>query len=335
MPYGAQLKFGIARQTATGSGAAVTGAGSYHHIPLLREDIGLEREEIVSQNLTGRFEQGASYDGISRVAGTIEFEPEPASLGAILDATVAHPTCIASGSLKTFVFLPRTADYNSNFCNDPYTIYKQFTDSNSAECAFDCQFSQVEFSIAQGQLLRARASVSGGRRLATGVGSLALPLDTSDLSLNWVWDAASVSYNGAGVSNLSEINVAINESIAPLYALDGTLMPAKYTRTGFREVTVNGTLYFNDRTIFNDFITGTKRRLIVTMQNRRSGAEIQSGYYPTFTIDIPQLKVSQMKPSVGGPGEVSVQFTGRGLLDPTSNYSVQMTLISTFANSVF
>ena len=33
MPYGAQLKFGIARQTAAGSGSGVTSAGSFHHIP--------------------------------------------------------------------------------------------------------------------------------------------------------------------------------------------------------------------------------------------------------------------------------------------------------------
>lgn len=333
MSYGAQIKFGIARQTAAGSGSAVAIAsvGSYHHVPLISEDIGLEKDEVISVNLTGRFEQGAVYDGVNRVAGTIEFEPTPKALGAILTAMCNTPASVSSGSLRTLSFLPQATDYSATLIQQPFSIYKQFTDSQSAELFFDCQFGQLEMTFSQGQLLRGRATVSGGSRVATGAGSMALPLDTTDLSLGMLWDATSISYGGTGVGVYSDLTISLNESIEPVYTLNGTLAPYKFTRSGFREVTVNGTMYFADRNVLNDFVAGTQKRLIVNAQARKT--EIQSGYYATLTIDVPQLKITQFKPGVSGPGEVSVSFTGRGVLDPSSAYTIKYTLINTYGQS--
>lgn len=327
MPYGAQIKFGIARQLNVGS--FVSAAGSFHHLPLVSEDVGYEKEEVISQNLAGRFEQGAAFDGIASVRGTIEFEPLPKALGAVLMAVVGRAaTAVVSGSVSGLTFLPRTADFNALLVNDPITVYKHFTDANSAEHFYDCQFGQVEFTFAQGQLARARATVVGGVRAATGIGSLALPLDTGELGQGWLWDVCSVSFGGAAIQNISEITVVLNEGIAPIHTLNGTLTPYKYARDSFREVTVNGNMLFDSRSLFNDFVAGTQRQLIITARNTRTA--IQSGYFPTFTLDIPQLKLTAVKPATQGPGEVSIPFTGRGVVDPSSGYSWKATLINTY-----
>lgn len=331
MSYGAQIKFGIARQTATGSGQAATAAGSFHHMPLISEDVGLEKEEVISQNLTGRFEQGATYDGVNRISGTIEFEPTPKALGAVLTAVLGQAASVTSTSLRTLTFHPSTVDYSSTFIQQPMTVYKQWSDASSAEHYFDCQFSQLEITFAQGQLLRARTTVAGGSRAATGIGSLGLTLDTADLSLGFLWDATSISYGGVAAGQYSEVTVAINENIEPLYTLNGTLSPYKFTRTSFREVTVNGTMYFADRSALNDFVTGTQRNLTITTQARKT--QIASGYYATLVVEVPQLKISQFKPGVSGPGEVSVSFTGRGVLDPTSNYALRVMMINTYGQA--
>lgn len=334
MSYGAQLKFGIARQVSVGSGAAVgsaTQAGSFHHIPLISENVGLTKDEVISGNLTGRFEEGAVYDGVSKIDGPIEFEVTPKALGAILALTLGNPTSasvVVSGSLRTFAFLPRSQDYSALFCNEPFTIYKQWSDANSGEWYYDCQMGQLDISFAQGALMRATAQVVGGSRVATGVGSIGIPLDTADLSLGFLWDATSISWGGNGVGNKSQITVSINEAIAPLYSLNGTLAPYKFTREGFRQVTVNGTMFFDTRSEYNDFISGTQRRLVLTSQARKT--QIQSGYYAQLEIDIPQLKITQFKPGTQGPGEVSVQFTGRGVVDPSSAYAIKATLTNTY-----
>jgi hypothetical protein len=328
MPYGAQIKFGIARQASAGTG--VTAATSFHGFAHVSHDIGLEREELISQNRVGRFEQGAAYDGVDRVLGTIEFEATPRNMLAALAACVNHaPVSVTSGSLRTYTFLPNTEDFSSTLVKAPYTVYSQFTDAASAEHFFDVQFGQLEFQIAQGQFLRGRLSAAGGRRTATGIGSLNVLPDAADVGALFPWNTTSVSIGGIGVGENSDITITLNENVEPLYTVNASREPYKYARSGFREVTISGTLYLANRDRLNDFVNGTQRRLLVTVANTRTA--IQSGYFNTLTIDVPQMKITALKLASQGPGEVAVNFTGRGVLDPSSNYAIQFTAISTWA----
>lgn len=329
MTYGAQIKFGIGRQTGAGSGQAVTAAGSFHHFPLVNEDVGLDKEEVISQNLTGRFEQGAVYDGVNRINGTIEFEVTPKSLGIVLASICNTYSEVTSGSLKTRTFMPSTQDYSSTLVAMPVTVYKQFSDASSAEHYFDCQVGQLEFSYAQNQLLTGRATVAGGSRVATGIGSLGLTLDTQDLQLGSTWDATSITWGGTGIGQFTALTVALNENIEPVYSLNGTLAPYKFTRSGYREVTVSGTILFDSRSVYNDYTVGTQRRLLVYAYMKKQ--QVQSGYYSSLLIDVPQCKITQMKPGASGPGELSASFTARGVLDPSSGYTIAYTLANTFA----
>lgn len=328
MPYGAQIKFGIARQAGVNS--AVISVGSFHGFAHVSQDVGLEREELVSQNLVGRFEQGAVYDGVDRVLGTIEFEATPRNMLAALAACVNHaPASATSGSLRTYTFLPNTEDFNSLLVKAPWTVYAQFTDAASAEHFYDVQFGQLEFQISQGQFLRGRLSAAGGRRTPTGIGSLAVLPDAADVGVLFPWNVASISLGGSGVGENSDITITLNENIEPLYTVNASREPYKYSRSNFREVTISGTLYLANRDRLNDFVNGTQRRLLATLVNTRTA--IQSGYFNTLTIDVPQMKITAMKLASNGPGEVSVNFTARGVLDPSSNYAIQMTMITTWS----
>lgn len=327
MSYGAQVKFGIARQASAGT--AVTDPTSFHGLAFTGESVGLEQQELISENLTGQFEQGATYSGPRNVAGTIDMELTPRNLGASLAAAVSHsPASVTSASIRTLTFLPNTADFSSFFCKAPWTVYKQFSDANSAEQFYDCQFGQLAFQFGAGAFLRGSLTCVGGTRTATGVGSAAIQPLAADVGRLYPWNVSSVSYGGSGVSNFSEITVSLNENIEPLNSLNASLAPFKFTRSGFREVTVNGTFYMTDRTMLNNFVNETQARLLLTAIN--TVAAIQSGYFNTFTIDIPQLKITEFKPSASGPGEVAVSFTGRGVLDPSSSYAVQFTLVTTW-----
>lgn len=326
MSYGAQVKVGIARQTFSGS--YVTDPGSFHGFALLTEDIGLEKDELISQNLTGRFEEGAVYDGINRINGTLSFELTPRNIGAAALAVINTPSTVTSGSVKTYTFLPNTQDIDANFVKNPMTIYKQFADASSAEHFYDCQFSELQLQFGQGAFLKGQATVGGGTRAPTGIGSMNVVPAASDVGRLFPWNVTSISYGGSGLSTMSEVTVALNENVEPIYSMNGTLAPLKYTRTGFRQVTAQGTFYMNDRTILNNFVTGNIQQLLITAMNTRTA--IQSGYYDSIKVDIPQMKITAFKPGANGPGEVSVNFTARGVLDPTSAYAFQLTLTNTY-----
>lgn len=327
MSYGAQAKFGIARQSVPNSW--VTAAGSYFGLGFLSDDVGLEKAELVSQNLTGRFEEGATYSGVSQVKGTYLMELTPKSLLAAIGCVLAHSaTIVDSGSVRNWTFVPNTQDFNSTFVKAPFTVYKQWSDANSAELFYDCQMGQIDFQFGQGQFLKGQVTVAGGTRLATGIGSMAVTPLGSDVGRLFPWSVSSLSYGGAGLSSFSDFQVTINENIDALYTLNGTLAPFKFTRTNFRQVTVRGTFYMNDRSMLNNFVVETQQQLLITTVNTR--AAIQSGYYDTFVIDIPQFKITACKPGNSGPGEVSVTVQGRGVLDPSSNYAVQCFLQNTY-----
>jgi hypothetical protein len=84
-----------------------------------------------------------------------------------------------------------------------------------------------------------------------------------------------------------------------------------------------------NRDMLNAFVAGTQQRLLITLINTRTA--IQSGYFNMLTIDIPQLKITAFKPGAQGPGEVQVDFTARGAVDPSSRYAIQYTLMNTYA----
>lgn len=328
MSYGAQIKLGIARQAAANSW--VTAATSFHGIGLTQESLGLDVAEVISQNLNGTFNQGASYQGTSKINGTLSFEVTPRNLGAILAAVVDYtPAVVTSGSVETYTFLPNATDFSATLCNAPFTVYKQFSDANSAELYYDCQWGQLDLTFSQGAFLKGQATLASGTRLANGIGSMSVLPAASDVGRLFPWNVASVSYGGAALNVASDITVSQNENIDGLYGLNASLAPFKSTRTGFREITVNGTFYMSDRTILNNFVQNVQQRLLITSMN--TVAAIQSGYYDTLVIDVPQLKITAFKPGVSGPGEVSVKFTGRGVVDPTSSYVIQYTLTNTYA----
>lgn len=327
MSYGAQIKVGFARQAAAGT--AATDPGSFHGFGLVSEDIGLEKEEVISQNLTGLFEEGAVYEGTNRVVGNLEAEITPRNLGAMLAMVVNHsPVSVTSASIRTYTFLPNTVDFSSTLVKAPWTMYKQFSDASSAEHFYDMQFGQIDFTLAQGALLKARITCAGGTRTATGIGSADVRPNIADVGRLFPWNVSSITYGGTAVDAFSELTVSLNENIDALYTINGTLAPYKYTRTNFRQVTVNGTLYFADRSILNNFAADTQARLLVTCINTRTA--IQSGFYNRFIIDIPQAKITAFKPGASGPGEVSVNVTMRGVADPNSNYAIQFTQVSTY-----
>jgi hypothetical protein len=327
MTYGAQSKVGLARQASAGT--AVTDATSYFGLGFVSHDVGLEKEEVVSQNLIGRFEQGAVYDGINRVTGTIESEITVKNLLASLAFAVNHsPASVTSASIRTHTWLPNTTDFSSTLVKAPWTMYSQFTDSNSAEQYYDLQAGQHQLVIQNGQFSRVRVTVPGGSRTPTGTGSANIVADAADASVLFPWNVCSISINGSGISEFSDLTITLNENVDALYTCNASLNPYKFTRTAFREVTISGTLLLASRALFNDFVASTQRRLLVTMMNTRTA--IQSGYFNTLTIDVPQMKFTNFKLPIAGPGEVSVPFTARGVIDPSSNYAIQYTTISTW-----
>jgi len=321
MPYGNNAVIGIAFQNSFTQAAAV---GSLFHLPLLNEDLGLNQEELISQNLNGRFDEGDAYSGRRDYGGRVECEAQPKAFGALITSVVNDPVSVTSASLRTYTWSPRTGDFAQQIPNRPVTYYKYLVDGGSAQLFYDLCGARLEFSQSEGGFLLARANYVGGKTSA--VASTAL---TQDSTPRWPWNNSSASLGGAAVTDFSDITVTHDEGINPRWLLDGQLVANRIKRQARRTIRVSGSLVFETQDELDNFRDETAQRLVLTWQ--RLGTEIQSGYFNTFEIVIPSFKWLSYKPSIRGAGEIEVQFTGKGDYHPGSGTSVRYTLINTWA----
>ena len=317
MPYGQNAGLALAFQNSFGTAAAV---GSLHHLPTLNTNIGLSQDELISQNLNGRFDESDAASGRRRYGGQWEGEAQPQALGALITSVINDPTHVDSGAgLATYTWKPRTSDFDSNVAHRPVSFYKWLVEADSAAYFYDLVGTRLEFTISEGGFLLARTAYVGGKFSAVASQSL-----TAENTRRWPWNTTSLSLGGSANANFRNLTIVHDEALEELFTLDGTLTTNRVKRRNPRTIRVNGTLVFENPTEFDNFMNETTQAFVLTLQN--TAVAIQSGYYNTLKIDIPQFKWLQFNPPVSGPGPVEVSFTGKGEYKATSATMVQYTL---------
>ena len=323
MSYGNAAVIGIAMQNSFGTAAAV---GSIHHMPILNEDFGLRQEELISQNMNGRFDQGDSYSGKRQYGGSIESEAQPKMLGVLLTAAVNDPSVVTSGSVKTYTFAPRTGDWDRFSPNRPFSYYKYLAEaaSNSAQMFYDLCGATFGLQLSEGGFLVARMGAIGGKTSTVASQSL-----TADGGRRWPWNQSSVSLAGTATGVISEFSLEHSEGINPRWFLDGSFSAGRARREQSRTVRVSGTLLFESQTELNNFKNETDQTLVITLQDTTTA--IQSGYFNQLQISIPSFRWVNFQIPVRGPTALEVAFQGRGIFNAGSGHTVRYVLANTYA----
>lgn len=326
MSYGNASVIGIAMQNSFGTLAA---AGSLHHIPILNEDFGLKQEELLSQNLNGRFDEGDSYSGKRQYGGTLQSEAQPKMLGVLMTAAINDATVVTSASLRTYTFAPRTSDWDRYSPNRPFTYHKSLNEaaSNSAQLFYDLCGGAFGLQLSEGGFLIARMGGIGGK--AAAVGSSAAVVPTADSGRRWPWNQSSVSLGGVAIGVIPEFNLEYDEGINPRFFLDGTLTAGRIRRESARRIRISGTMLFESQSELNAFKNETQQTLVITLQDTTTA--IQSGYYNTLQISIPSFYYVDAQVPVRGPNANELTFQGRGVYNAGSGHTGRFTLTNTYA----
>lgn len=322
MPYGHDAVIGIAMQNSFGTIAAV---GSIHQIPVLNEEFGLDQEELISQNLNGRLDEGDSYSGKRQYGGQLEMEAQPKALGVLLTASVNDATAATSGSVRTYTFIPRTGDWDRYSPNRPFSYYKYLAEAGSAQMFYDLCGAKFELQLSEGGFLIARMGGVGGKTSA--VASQAL---TVDGGRRWPWNQASLSLNGSAVGVISDFSLVHDEGINPKWFLDGQREAGRLRREQKRTVRVSGTLLFESQAELDNYKAETLQPLVLTLQD--TSTAIQSGYYHQIRISIPSFKWTKWPTPIRGATALEVNFEGRAVYNAGSGHSVQYVLQNSHAS---
>ena len=95
MPYGQDAKLGIAFQNSHGDAASVD---SMYTMPFLSEGLTPQYPELLSENMEGRFDEGESYSGARQVAGTLQFEAQPVTVGVVMKSIFGDPATVSNST---------------------------------------------------------------------------------------------------------------------------------------------------------------------------------------------------------------------------------------------
>lgn len=319
MSYGMKTNIGLSFQNSYGTALA----NSIYWIPFLTEGFAVGKEQKISENMNGVFDEGLNYEGLNLNDGPLEVEANPIALGVLFKAMFGAPTTVTSGAYYAHTFKPRTADFDDYSAQIPLTVTKDLGDSGSAHRFYDMNASKLSMSVANGELLKTSIEFMGGK-----YSQVAAPAASYPAGKGWTWDVASVSLAGAANADMSELNIELDEALENKYTLNNTKTPSRTKRSGRRTLAIGGTLIFDTQSEYQQFLSQSERNLTVHL---RGSVAVQSGYYDDLTMIIPLMRYTEFKPVAGGAGKLEVGFSGKGVYSTTSATALHFILANTQA----
>lgn len=317
--YGQTTDLGIALQNSWGT----PNVSSLYWLPFNSEGIGLNIPPLISQANRGVFDEGDHYAGPRSVDGDLSVEAQPIAIGALLAAFFGSPVSTKADSAAVYdhVYQPPTSDYDTTYsAKRPVTIVKNL-EVGSAEQFSDLNAATLELAINNGEFLMATVGFVGGHFQQVAPITPSFPVGK-----RWTWDQTSVSLAGSANGNVSQLSLALDESIEAQHTLSGSSYPSRVKRTGFRMTNVSGTMKFDDQDEYQQFLAQSERELDVTLTG---AVEVSSGYYNALRLQVPLLRHTEFKPVAGGPGEIEVSFSSKGVYSVASGTAVRVTLTNT------
>ncbi len=158
MAYGMKGHIGISFQQSFGT--AFT--GSMFYIPFISESIVEAIPPIISEGITGRFEEGDSYEGAHEIGGDITIPAHPILIGLALKAWMGQSSSALTTSYYTHTFKPRTSDFDDFAAVPPITI-EVYRDAGSAYQYYDMLCSNLTFEYAHNALIKVTTTFKGGK----------------------------------------------------------------------------------------------------------------------------------------------------------------------------
>jgi len=318
--YGHQSKLSIVYQNSYDTVGDVTNSATY--LPFLSETLTTNLEDILSEQIEGVYDEKERYRGKHHVSGDIEFEVGAKSIGKFLASMMPKSTTVQSSTIYRHDFIPRTSQWGSKSWNLPVTISKTGDGTSGIQNLFNLNATGIEFSLEKGGFLTGKLNLVGGVN-AGGSSTGADSYYASDEL--YTWDASSLAIGGAGVSPTS-ISITLNEPIEPSFTLTESYWPRSNNSTGFRDVTFQMSLPWNNNSDYTYFFNDTKTSEMTLYCEGKT--EIQSGYYNYIKFSLWDIMYETCEENASGAGEVELTISGRAQYNETEGKACQINILN-------
>lgn len=319
-------------------GTASSSATIVDYLPFVSETLQVTRTDLPDPSIAAQWDERKMYGGQQTVGGGLQTIFHPTLSGYLLHTVFDVETAmqgfqtVSLAGLRDHRFTLKQTQFESGSGSDLPTLtiemYRgpllQATTAGSSFCYYNCTGNAGEIVLEAGQLVKVNVDLVG--RDYGGIQKTAQTFAAPD---GFTWNQASVAVVGQPSTLFSALTVRVENNLDQIPKLDGRLRADLLKRRDFRRVMVNGTLVFQTFSEWDRFTAGSEGRLLVTV----TGSTATASFNNWLTIDVPRMRYSTLPVNISGPGPISISFTGRGMIDPTSGYACEVTMVNTRINA--
>ncbi|WP_035430862.1 phage tail tube protein [Bacillus sp. UNC322MFChir4.1] len=319
MPYGSLSHIGLGKETAWGTPVAAT-----DYIRFASEGITEEIEQVISENITGVFDEGATYEGAHNISGDISFDVYPNMLGHMLRSAFGAPTTTTvTAGVYQHVFTPLQSNF-SNVCALPsYTLEV----NRDLEQAFQYAGAVVnELTLNFGtdnKIMQGSASI-----LARKLALITKTVPSLEATNPFLWNQATITLDGTVNKDVTTIEFGISNELEARGSLDGTREVSRILRNGVRTFPVKFSAELQNMTDYNKFRAQNE----VPLKIELVGGVISGANNYKLTVEIPKFRFAAYPINVDGAGSLIAQVDGSAKYDQTSTFAMKITLVNSKAS---
>ena len=314
--YGDLGYMGMSFQSSFGT----ANVSSMDYMPIVSESLTHEIEQIVTQTLQARFEEGPSYAGQENFKGDVVMEVHPIHVVKLLKAWSGQSSPTLVGSVYTHRVIPVQTAWDNFAALPPVTVEIYRDAGNSSYLFYDMCVDALTFEIANGALWRTTVGFVGGKfqknakAAPTYIPGSAYPFDVTSLQLG---GAANVDH--------SKVTIKMNNKLKPMFFLNGLRTPGRILRGDKRTIDISGTTVYMNDTQADIFRAQTAQALVINAR----GQSLTTSQWADFFIRIPQMRYTTYPANIAGPGLIEVGYSGVAKYDESSATMIEFTMQNT------
>ncbi|MBO8169962.1 MAG: hypothetical protein H0Z35_12380 [Thermoanaerobacteraceae bacterium] len=304
---GAFAHVGLGKETTFGTPVAAS-----DYIKIISESIAHEIEELVLEGLGGVVDEPASLEGLNTVAGDLNVEVHPESIGHLLRSALGEPVTSGTGPY-THTFTPAQDNFSPVCALPPYTL-EVHRDLEQAFQFTGCVVNQLQFNWGVNQkIMQATANILG-----KDVALIAKTTPSFETNEPFTWHQVNPQVGNplTAIDTISAVQISINNNLEAVPTLNNTKTISRIRRNGFRVVEVQFTFEVEDLAEYNRF------------KNQEENAfqfEFTSGSNK-IKFDLPKVRYNAFPLGVGGSGRLTVQVSGKAKYDAATGKAIEITL---------
>jgi hypothetical protein len=319
MPFGVLAHVGLGKETTFGTPVAAS-----DYIRFASEGLSEEIEQVVSENIIGVVDEGASIEGSHTITGDLSFDVYPNNIGHLLRSALGAPVTTTLGTgVYQHVFTPTQNNFSNVCALPPYTVEVN-RDLAQAFQYSGCIVDELTFSFGTDKkIMNGSASI-----IAKTLALITKTTPSFDAADPFLWNQAVITLNNVANTNLSTLEFGVKNSLEGRSTLDGTRVISRVLRNGARAFPIKFSLELQDMTEYNLF----KAQNEVPLKIELTGGVISGANNYKITIDVPKFRFSAFPINVDGTGALTVSADGTGKYDFTNLYGMKITLVNSRAS---